>query len=128
MMHFCIGIMACWGTMMIATAQSQAPTTSKTDIGSILKSMDPAKLALLPPDARAVMVKMPESANSVTPADRDAIKACIANTSVDAFGVQACLAQEDQLSLVLDRKSPGNANMVKFVNMAKANGATVSKP
>lgn len=61
-------------------------SAAKTDVGSILKSMDQTKLASIPANARAVMKKMPETPTDVTMEDRSAIKGCITLESVDKLG------------------------------------------
>lgn len=107
-----------------ATGQTTAPqaTASKTDIGSILKTIDAAKLASIPANARAVMKKMPEEPSAVTMEDRSAIKGCIADQAVDKLGKLACMAQDDQLVVLLDKKRVSNANMRDFVREAIAAG------
>lgn len=101
-------------------------SASKTDVGSILKSMDQTKLSSIPANARAVMKKMPETPTDVTMEDRSAIKACIASDAVDALGKSACTAQDDQLTVVLDKKRVSNANMMAFVKDAMAAGGKVA--
>ncbi|CCG85165.1 protein of unknown function [Taphrina deformans PYCC 5710] len=101
-------------------------SASKTDVGSILKSMDQTKLATIPANARAVMKKMPETPTDVTMEDRSAIKACLASDAVDALGKAACAAQDDQLTVVLDKKRVSNANMMTFVKSAMAAGGKVA--
>lgn len=113
-------------TSLAALASAQQTVTvsaSKTDIGSILKSMDQSKLAQFPKDARAVMVKMPETPDAVTPADRAAIKACMGKADLDALAKEACTAQNDQLSAILDKQRVGPESMAKFVTSAMAAGA-----
>jgi hypothetical protein len=100
---------------------ADAVSAAKTDVGSILKTMDQAKLKI-PPEARAVMKKMPETPAAVTTEDRKAIKDCIANTQLDKLAIEACTAQNDQLTVLLDKKRVSNANMQKFVASALAAG------
>ena len=61
-------------------------TASKTDIGSILKTIDQTKLSSIPANARAVMKKMPEDPTGVTMEDRSAIKGCMGDANVDKLG------------------------------------------
>lgn len=76
-------------TFSIAYVAAQQVTALKTDVGSILKSMDQSKLTSIPAAARAVMKKMPEDPTAVTTDDRAAITACIADNAVDALGKEA---------------------------------------
>lgn len=72
-----------------AAASAQKITAAETDIGAILKSMDQSKLSGIPPTLRAVFVKMPENPEKVTADDRTAVKACMADASMDTLTREA---------------------------------------
>ena len=111
-------------TLAVGISTAQQVTVSKTDIGSILKSMDQSKLKI-PANARAVMKKMPEEPKSVTTADRGAVRDCMANANLDAFSKIACAAQDDQCTLLLDRQAVSVKNMQEFVKQAVARGGKI---
>ena len=106
-----------------ASAQQASASAATTDIGSILKTMDQAKLSSIPDNVRAVFKKMPEEPTTVTTDDRAAITACLTSTTIDTLGKEACAAMQDQFTVVLDKKRVSNANMQKFVTDALAAGA-----
>lgn len=79
----------CSVAIAAATPKAQKVSVKETDVGSLLKSMDQTKLTSIPADARAVMKKMPETPAQVNAADRSALDACMASTTVDALGKEA---------------------------------------
>lgn len=114
-------------TLVALTAAQQQVTVSRTDIGSILKSIDPAKVKI-PAGARALMKKMPEEPKSVTTADRGAVRDCMAAADTDGFAKLACAAADDQCTLLLDRQAVSVKNMQEFVKQALALGGKLPGP
>lgn len=127
-MHSSIILSLLLTSLTTSLCSAQKITAAETDVGAILKSMDQSKLSGIPPTLRAVFVKMPENPEKVTPADRAAVKACVTDPAMDQLAKEACSAQDDQLSAVLDKKKVTATNMAIFARDAIMAGAKMPQP